>query len=51
MKYISENLKTKRDFLLKSMKLNGLSLQYVGVEYKRDRDLVIEAVKQNGLSL
>ena len=49
LKFVSEDLKKNRELVLKFIRKNGLSLEYVPLEFQNDREIVFQAIYHSGL--
>jgi hypothetical protein len=51
IRFLSNHFKKDKQFVLETVKLCGLALEYVDISLKGDRDVVMQAVKKHGRSL
>ncbi len=46
----SKELKSDKDYVLNSVKKDGLTIQFASAKLKKDKNIILEAVKNNGLA-
>ncbi len=46
--YISDELKSDKEFVLAAVQNNGLALEYASEDLKSDKEVVLEAIENNG---
>jgi serine/threonine protein kinase/CxxC motif-containing protein len=51
LQFAREELHNDKDFVLKAVKQNGISLKFALKKHQNDKEIVLEAVKQNGDAL